>query len=51
MKQKPQGQVDPEQSRGFIAKAREIGGEEKRSAAEKLMERLTKTTPEPRKPK
>ena len=42
---------DPEQSKAFIEKAREIGAE-KRSAADKLMERLAKTKPEPRtKPK
>jgi hypothetical protein len=42
---------DPEQSKAFIEKAREIGADEKRSAADKLMERLAKTPPEPRKPK
>ena len=40
---------DPEQSKLFIEKAREIGADEKRSAADKLMERLAKTKPEPRK--
>ena len=40
---------DPEQSRVFIEKAKEIGADEKRSAADKLMERLAKTKPEPRK--
>jgi hypothetical protein len=40
---------DPEQSKAFIEKAREIGADEKRSAADKLMERLAKTKPEPRK--
>jgi hypothetical protein len=39
---------DPEQSRAFIEKAREIGADEKHSAADKLMERLAKTKPEPR---
>jgi hypothetical protein len=33
----------------FIETAREIGADEKRSAADKLMERLAKTKPEPRK--
>jgi hypothetical protein len=42
---------DPEQSKAFIEKAREVGADEKRSAAEKLMERLARTKPEPRKPK
>jgi hypothetical protein len=40
---------DPEQSKMFIAKAREIGADEKRSAADKLMGRLAKMKPEPRK--
>jgi hypothetical protein len=39
---------DKEQSRAFIEKAREIGADEKHSAADKLMERLAKTKPEPR---
>jgi hypothetical protein len=39
---------DPEQSRAFIKKAREIEADEKHSAADKLMERLAKTKPEPR---
>ena len=42
---------DPEQSRAFIEKAREIEADEKRSAADKLMGRLAKMKPEPRKPK
>ncbi len=41
---------DPEQSRLFLNKAREIGADEKHSTADKLMERLAKTKPEPRKP-
>jgi len=40
---------DPEQSKAFIEKAREIGADEKRSAADKLMERLAKTKPSPKK--
>ena len=40
---------DPEQSKAFIEKAREIGADEKRSAADKLMGRLAKMKPEPRK--
>jgi hypothetical protein len=39
---------DKEQSKLFIEKAREIGADEKRSAADKLMGRLAKTKPEPR---
>jgi hypothetical protein len=39
---------DSEQSRAFIEKAREIGADEKRSAADKLMERLAKTKPQPK---
>jgi hypothetical protein len=41
--------LDPEQSRAFIEKAREIEAEEEHSAADKLMERLAKT-PKSRKP-
>jgi hypothetical protein len=41
---------DPEQSKLFIDKAREIEADEKRSSADKLMERLAKMKPEPRKP-
>ena len=50
MKQKTQKQDDPEQSKAFIEKAREIEADENHSAADKLMERLAKTPPEPRKP-
>jgi hypothetical protein len=39
---------DKEQSKAFIEKAREIGADEKRSAADKLMERLAKTPPQKR---
>jgi hypothetical protein len=39
---------DPEQSKAFIEKAREIEADEEHSAADKLMERLAKTKPEPR---
>ncbi len=43
---------DAKQSKLFIQKAREIGADEKRSAADKLMGRLAKMKPEPRtKPK
>jgi hypothetical protein len=42
---------DAEQSKAFIEKAREIGADEKHSAADRLMERLAKTPPEPRKSK
>jgi hypothetical protein len=41
---------DKEQSKLFIEKAREIEADEKHSAADKLMERLAKTPPAPRKP-
>jgi hypothetical protein len=41
---------DPEQSKAFIEKAREIEADEKRSAADKLMGKLAKMKPEPRKP-
>jgi hypothetical protein len=37
-----------EQSRLFIEKAREIGADEDKSAADELMRRLAKTPPEPR---
>lgn len=40
---------NPEQSKLFIQKAREIEADEKNSAADKLMERLVKIKPEPRK--
>jgi hypothetical protein len=40
---------DPEQSKAFIEKAREIEADEAHSAADRLMERLAKTKPEPRK--
>jgi hypothetical protein len=42
---------DPEQSKAFIEKAREIEADEEHSAADKLMERLAKTKPEPHKTK
>lgn len=41
-------QDDVEQSKAFIEKAREIGADEEHSAADKLMEHLAKTKPEPR---
>ncbi len=41
---------DPEQSRLFVEKARELEADEKRSAADKLMGRLAKMKPDPRKP-
>jgi len=50
-RQKPIREDNPEQSKAFIEKAREIGADEKRSAADKLMGRLAKMKPEPRKPK
>ena len=40
---------DPEQSKAFIEKAKEIDADEKRAtAADKLMERLAKTPPQPK---
>jgi hypothetical protein len=40
---------DPDQSKAFIEKAREIEADEERSAADKLMGKLAKMKPEPRK--
>jgi hypothetical protein len=48
-KNKPEKPDDPEQSKAFIEKAREIGADEKHSAADDLMKRMAKT-PKPRKP-
>jgi hypothetical protein len=39
---------DNEQSRAFVEKAREIGADEDKSAADELLARLAKTPPEPR---
>ena len=39
---------DPEQSKAFIEKTREIEADEKRSAADKLIGRLAKMKPEPK---
>lgn len=39
---------DPEQSKLFIAKAREIGANEGQSAADKLVGHLAKLPPEPK---
>ena len=39
---------DKEQSKLFVEKAREIGADEKRSAADKLMGRLAKMKPQPK---
>jgi hypothetical protein len=48
----PQKSDDPEQSKLFIEKAREIGADEEKSAADALMGQLAKLPPEPRtKPK
>jgi hypothetical protein len=44
----PNSADDKEQSKLFLEKAREIEADEKHSAADKLMERLAKTKPEPR---
>lgn len=49
MKQvKPAKPDDKEQSKLFIEKAREIGADGKRSAADKLMGKLAKMKPEPK---
>jgi len=42
---------DPEQSKRFLEKAREIEADEKRSAADKLIGRLAQKKPEPHKAK
>jgi hypothetical protein len=42
---------DKEQSKAFIEKAREIEADEGHSAADKLMERLAKTKPDPKRRK
>jgi hypothetical protein len=52
MKKTPQKlnskQDDPEQSKLFIAKAREIGADGNRSAADKLVGHLAKMPPQPK---
>ena len=48
MRQKLRKPDDPEQSRAFIEKAREVEADEKHSTVDKLMECLAKTKPEPR---
>jgi len=45
----PTNADDPEQSRLFIKKAREIGADEAHSASDKLIGQLAKKPPEPRK--
>lgn len=47
MKKKPTAD-NPEQSRAFIEKAREIEANEKQSAADLLMKRLADTKPQPK---
>ena len=49
-RQKPR-QDNPDQSRLFIKKAREIGADEEKSRADELIEQLAKKSPEPRKTK
>ncbi|WGR90994.1 hypothetical protein MTX20_20455 [Bradyrhizobium sp. ISRA435] len=49
-RQKPQKPDDPEQSKAFIEKAREIGADEEKSAADELMGRLAKKPPKPHVP-
>jgi hypothetical protein len=48
LKKQPTKPDNAEQSKAFIEKAREVGADEKHSAADKLMERLAETKPEPR---
>jgi hypothetical protein len=49
MKSKPQVKRDnDEQSRAFIKKAREIGADEDKSAADELMKRLASKPPQPK---
>jgi len=47
-KRKRQRPDDKEQSKLFIAKAREINADEKSSASDQLLGRLAKMKPEPR---
>ena len=47
-KQKRQGRDDNEQSKMFIAKAREIEADETRTASDRLLGRLAKMKPKPR---
>lgn len=44
---KKPGRDDPEQSRLFLKKARELGADEDQSEADELIERLAKRKPEP----
>lgn len=39
---------DPEQSKAFVEKAREIGADEKNSAADKLMGQMARIKPDPK---
>jgi hypothetical protein len=48
IRKKPVRPDNPEQSKAFIEKAREIEADEKRSAADKLMGRLAKMKPQPK---
>ncbi|MVT65749.1 hypothetical protein GPL21_11585 [Bradyrhizobium pachyrhizi] len=41
---------DPEQSKAFIEKAREIDADEEHSPADELMKRLASKKPQPHKP-
>jgi hypothetical protein len=46
---KPQKPDDPEQSKAFIEKAREIGADEKSSAAaDELLKQMAKEKPQPK---
>ena len=45
----PRHRDDPEQSRLFIEKARELGADKRQSATDKLIGHLARKAPEPRK--
>ena len=47
-KDQPRGRDDPDQSRLFIKKAREIGADEEHSAADELLGALHQKPPTPR---
>jgi hypothetical protein len=49
VKASPPRKDDPEQSKAFIEKAREIEADEDKSAADELMKRMASKKPDPRK--
>jgi hypothetical protein len=49
VKPKPKKPDDPDQSRLFIEKARELGADKRQSATDKLIGHLAKKSPAPRK--